>query len=380
MHKIIIVASSSLFVIQHLKPIIDLLKDRSNLFLICPFDSQYKLEEDGYKIIYIPIKRNPDLLDFFSFCIFAFHRLIINPNSVLSFTPKGGILNSFTFFCGGKSFHYFTGQRWALYRGIKRKIFKFLDFLIVKLTNCVYCDGISQSEYIATELKIKGPKVIGAGSLSGVDLSLYNSLNLNPYENLFNKNKFLSENFKKLLLEKKIENKNFLYGFVGRIAKDKGIFELLLAFKQHVKYYPDSYLIIIGFNEIGKEFIDKIKHVNNTVFLGFQSDIHLYLNCFDTFVLPSHREGFGTVILEAAACSVPIIATNINGPKDFVKHKVNGYLVEPRDVKSLKNGLDYFRDNPFVIKTFTIKALELVTLKYNKDYVSKLFVNDFLSQ
>ena len=90
MNKIIIVASSSLFVIQHLKPIIDLLKDRSNLFLIFPFDSQYKLEEDGYKIIYIPIKEESILIRFFSFCIFAFHRLIINPNSVLSFTPKGG--------------------------------------------------------------------------------------------------------------------------------------------------------------------------------------------------------------------------------------------------------------------------------------------------
>ncbi len=380
MNKIIIVASSSLFVIQHLKPIINLLKERSNLFLLCPFDSKYKLEEDGYKIIYIPIKRNPALLDIFTFCIFAFHRLVINPNSVLSFTPKGGIINSLTCFFGGKSFHYFTGQRWALFSGLKRKIYKFLDLLIIKLTYEVYCDGISQAKYIANELKTDTPKVIGSGSLSGVNLSLYNSLNLNSYEFFLNKAKFLPEKFKELLLGKKIENKYFLFSFVGRIAKDKGIFEMILAFKNHVKEYPDSYLILIGQNELGEEFLNQIKNIQNIIYLGFQSKIHLFLKCFDAFVLPSHREGFGTVILEAAACSLPIIATNINGPRDFIQNKVNGYLVEPMDVNSLTNALDYFRDNPFEIKKFSNKAFELVNLKYKADYVSKLFVDDFLSQ
>lgn len=380
MNKIIIVASSSLFVVQHLKPIVNKLKEHSNLYLICPLDSKYELEEDGYNIIYIPIKRNPALIDFFTFFIFAYHRLVINPKTVLSFTPKGGMLNSLTCLFGGKSFHYFTGQRWALYKGFKRKIFKFLDFLMIKLTDGVYCDGISQSKFMAYELKTKAPKVIGSGSLSGVDLSLYNSLDLNSYENLFNTNKLLSKNLKKLLLNKKNENKNFLFGFVGRITKDKGIFELVLAFKQHIKDYPDSYLILIGHNELGQEFLDQIKNIQNIIYLGFKSNIHLYFNLFDTFILSSHREGFGTVILEAAAASVPIIATNINGPKDFIQNKVNGYLVEPFDVNSLRVGLNYFRDNPSEIKIFAINALELVNLKYSEDYVSKLFVNDFLSQ
>ena len=107
------------------------------------------------------------------------------------------------------------------------------------------------------------------------------------------KTNFYLKILRNYFLRKKSKIRYFLFSFVGRIAKDKGIFELILAFKQHVKYYPDSLKIIIGFNEIGKEFLDKIKNVHNIIFLGFQSDIHLYLNCFDTFVLPSHREGFG---------------------------------------------------------------------------------------
>ena len=69
----------------------------------------------------------------------------------------------------------------------------------------------------------------------------------------------------------------------------------------------------------------------------------------------SYREGFGSVLLEAAASSLPIIATNINGPRDFIRHKENGYLIEPKDVESLKIGLDFFRENTNEVKKYSIK-------------------------
>ena len=66
MPKIIIIVSSSLYVVQHLEPIINKLKRYSELYLICPYDSKYKIKKEGFKVIYIPLKRNPSWIDFIS--------------------------------------------------------------------------------------------------------------------------------------------------------------------------------------------------------------------------------------------------------------------------------------------------------------------------
>ena len=379
MPKIIIIVSSSLYVVQHLEPIINKLKRSSELYLICPYDPKYKIKKEGFKVIYIPLKRNPSWLDLISLLTTCYQRLIIRPNIVLSFTAKGGALNSLTFFLGGKTIHYFTGLRWVLFKGLKRKFFKIFDHIIVRFSKVLYCDGLSQSNYIANELNTLPPKVIGSGSLSGVNLSLYSLPKDDAYDALLKSTKCLNKEFYNLLLDKRKNNKTFLYGFVGRITKDKGIFELISAFKNHQKNYINSYLIMIGPQELDFEFSNQINH-SNIFYLGFKRNIHLYLKCLDTLVLPSYREGFGSVLLEAAASSLPIIATNINGPRDFIRHKENGYLIEPKDVESLKIGLDFFRENTNEVKRYSIKALEIVNDKYNVDYVSNLFVKDLLSQ
>ena len=381
MPKIIIITSSSLYVVQHLEPIINKLKRYSELYLIIPYDPNYKIRIKGLKIIYIPLKRNPSWIDLISLILTSYHRLIIRPWAVLSFTAKGGALNSFTFLLGGKTIHYFTGLRWLLFKGLKRKLFKFFDYIIIKFSDFLYCDGLSQSKFIAKELNTLPPKVIGSGSLSGVNLSLYNLPKDESYNALLKSIRNLNKKFYNLLIDKKNKNKNkpFLFGYVGRIAKDKGILDLITAFKEHKIKYPNSYLIIIGPQELDYESQKQINY-QNILYLGYKRDIHLYFNCLDTLVLPSYREGFGSVILEAAASSLPIISTNIDGPRDFIRHKINGYLVEPKNVESLIIALDYFRDNKSELKKYAIKALEIVNEKYNVDYVSNLFVKDLLSQ
>jgi len=379
MPKIIIIVSSSLYVVQHLEPIINKLKRNSELYLICPYDQRYKIKKDGFKLIYIPLKRNPSWLDLISLLIISYQRLIIRPATVLSFTAKGGALNSFTSFLGGKTIHYFTGLRWVLFKGLKRKFFKIFDHIIIKFSDVLYCDGLSQSKYIAKELNTQPPKVIGSGSLSGVNLSLYNLSKDDSNDTLLKSLKDLNKEFYDLLLSKKNNNnKPFLFGFVGRVAKDKGILDLISAFKEHQKNYINSNLIIIGPQELDVAFYNQINYPN-IYYLGFKRNVHLYLKCLDTLVLPSYREGFGSVLLEAAASSLPIIATDINGPRDFIRHKENGYLIEPKNIKSLKLGLDYFRDNTNEVKSYAIRALEIVNHQYNVDYVSNLFVKDLLS-
>ena len=379
MPKIIIIVNSSLYVVQHLEPIINKLKNYSELYLICPYDPKYNIKVEGYNLIYIPIKRNPSWIDLISLILIFYHRIIIRPKVVLSFTPKGGLLNTFSSFLRGKTIHYFTGLRWVLFKGIKRKFYKTFDRLIIKFSDFVYCDGLNQSNYIAKKLNTLPPKVIGSGSLSGVNLSLYNLPKDYASDALLKSTKYINKEFYNLILDKKKSNPPFLFGFVGRISNDKGILDLILAFKEHRKKYLNSYLIIIGPLELGREFLDQLNNPN-IYYLGFKRDVHLYLKSLDTLVLPSYREGFGSVMLEAAASSLPIIASNIDGPTDFIRHKVNGYLIEPKNIESLKIGLDYFRENKNEVDRYAIKALEIVNDKYNVDYVSNLFVKDLLSQ
>ena len=112
-----------------------------------------------------------------------------------------------------------------------------------------------------------------------------------------------------------------------------------MAFEKHVADFPNSYLLFIGPDETkDKFFLDKINKNKNIIYLGFTKNVHLYIPFFRGLILPSYREGFGSVILEAGACSVPAIASDIPGPKDFVKHLFNGYLINPKDIQSLKLG------------------------------------------
>tara|TARA_Y100001968_G_scaffold186292_1_gene170656 strand:- start:1566 stop:2474 length:909 start_codon:yes stop_codon:yes gene_type:complete len=302
----------------------------------------------------------------------------LRPNKVLSFTPKAGFINALTFLLPGKNIHYFTGQRWALYSGFKRKLFKLFDRMIINFSFHTYCDSYSQAQYISNQLQSITPTVIGSGSVSGVDIGLYKKTNF-PFEQLLSSSEVLPKNLIDLLASNKKETIQ-LFGFVGRITRDKGIFELISAFRLHSKVYSNSYLILIGPNELELSVLEELISYKNIFYIDYTNKVRLYLPCFTSLVLPSYREGFGKVLLEAAACSVPSIATEIPGPIDFVSHMRNGYLIPPKDVSSLKNALDFFAQEPSQGKLLGSSANLMVVEKYSENKVSQLFVNDLLSR
>ncbi len=128
--------------------------------------------------------------------------------------------------------------------------------------------------------------------------------------------------------------------FVGRLAKIKGIDVLLKAFNKLLPKYPESILYILGKGEY-RHYLERLaqkldieKSVN---FLGFVSDDDLprYLKSCDIFVVSSFRENQPITILEAMASQIPVIATNIEGIDEIIKHEENGLLVPKNDIESL---------------------------------------------
>ena len=138
-------------------------------------------------------------------------------------------------------------------------------------------------------------------------------------------------------------------------------------------------MLIIGPNELNVGEFKEIKTLNNCLHLDYLKDINLILPFVYCLVLPSYREGFGSVIIEAAASKVPIIATNIPGPTDFLKHMDNGYLIRPKNPDDIREALNFYRENPKILKKFSDNAFNKCFRYFSEEYVCNLFVKEILN-
>ena len=290
----------------------------------------YKLSPvlGNIKIINVPLQRKiSPLRDFLSLCIlikiFAFNKF----DCVHSITVKAGFLSAVAalLLCIPKRIHTFTGQFWVTQVGLGRILFKKVDFLIAYLSTHVFADSFSQLNFLIAE-NIVDPKkisILGEGSISGVDIVRFNI------------------DLKDRLIMRSDLNANdsdCVFLFVGRLTRDKGIFDLLSAFHKLSDKSNNAKLWIVGPDEDGlvegvkKYYLslsDRIKWIGVT----FRPEV--YMSSADVLVLPSMREGFGTVIIEAAASGIPTIAYRINGVIDAVIDGSTGLLVSPGSVTEL---------------------------------------------
>ncbi|OCH97552.1 glycosyl transferase family 1 [Legionella jamestowniensis] len=254
---------------------------------------------------------------------------------VHSNTPKAGLLCAIAAKVVGVPIrlHTFTGQAWVTMKGLKKLIVKFCDKLIGLLNTHCYADSPSQSNFLIENNVIKKEKisVLGVGSLAGVNTSRFS---LDNFSNQVRKKTRASFN---------IEENTIVLLFVGRITKDKGIFELIESFGELLKQQSNIFLMVVGPFEQGIEHeirnFAQSKTENKIVFPGFCSEPENFLAIADILCLPSYREGFGTVVIEAAAMGVPTVGTRIYGLTDAIVDGHTGLLVEPKNVSELTEAL-----------------------------------------
>ena len=160
--------------------------------------------------------------------------------------------------------------------------------------------------------------------------------------------------FKKLKFLKKLPNNNFLY--LGRLIADKGVNELLDAFKILEKkiHCKITLAVIIDNDNVSSMDLKVLKTkipIKNILVKTNVKDVKKLIKSHDCLVLPSYSEGMSRAIMEAAALGRPIICSNIFGCKEMVINGFNGFLVVPRSVKSLYNALLKFSNLSFKDKT-----------------------------
>ena len=250
---------------------------------------------------------------------------------VHSVSPKAGLLSAIAAWTTRvpKRFHTFTGQVWVTKKGMSRWFLKLLDKVVVTLNTTILVDSFSQQDFLIEEGVI--PKnfsiVLGNGSISGVNV-----------------NRFKPSEVHKNLIRNQLNIRDdcVIFLFVGRVKKEKGIFELVQAFKNVSQQHNDVALIIVGPDEEGlkQEIISRLGTCKEYVrFIDFTKMPEKYMSASDIFVLPSYREGFGSVIIEAASCGLPSIGSNIYGLIDAIKEKETGFLVPVRSSKLLEEAM-----------------------------------------
>lgn len=264
--------------------------------------------------------------------LFRRHRFDV----VLSVTPKAGLLAMVASFLARVPLrlHMFTGQVWATRTGWKRQGLKAVDRLIARLATHVLADSPSQRAFLVAEGVLPAGKiqVLGSGSICGVDGERFRP-NVDRRHQVRNR--------------LGIPASATVYLFLGRLNRDKGILDLAAAYAALAD--PRAWLLIVGPDEaalrpeIGAHLGDAAKR---TSFVDFTDRPEDFMAASDIFCLPSYREGFGMVIIEAAACGLPAIGSRIYGISDAIEEGGTGLLHRPGDVKDIAAQMRNLADDP----------------------------------
>lgn len=236
-------------------------------------------------------------------------------------TPKAGLLGNLAAWSLGVPCRVYTlrGLKLASSTGWKRRLLVAAERVSALCAHSVLYNSPSLGEE-ARELRITREaklRMIGDGSSNGVDTEHYCP---GPSD---------------VRAQLGVRSDEIVLGFVGRLTRDKGVPELMQAFDAVLEQAPQTWLLLVGWFDAAEDALeglwrDRIANHPRVKHIGYVPDPVEYYRAMDVLILPTHREGFPNVALEAAACGLPVIATESTGARDAVISEVTGLLVQPR--------------------------------------------------
>ncbi|HLA91773.1 MAG TPA: glycosyltransferase family 4 protein [Gemmatimonadaceae bacterium] len=293
---------------------------------------------------------------------------------VHSSTPKAGLLAALAG-CTARvpvRIHTFTGQPWVELRGPMRWISRQSDRLIGLLNTHTYADSPSQRVLLVNESIVDAAKisVLGDGSISGVDLRRFDPAACVARRSPLRRDLAIPESA-------------LVITYVGRLAKEKGIVELVSAFRQLRQRRNDLYLLFVGQSEperdpLPSEVLAEISNDRNMRSVGFVFDPEVYLAASDIFCLPSYREGFGSAVIEAGAMSLPTVATRVTGLVDAVVEGETGMLVPPKDVAQLSDALLTLIQSPELRRRMGQAAQRRARERFDASAINQAVVDEYV--
>jgi glycosyltransferase involved in cell wall biosynthesis len=268
----------------------------------------------------------------------------LRPDIVHAHTPKGGLLGMIgAWMCGVPvRVYHVHGLPMITATGLKRLLLRWSEKVSCKLASQVYCvsesvRAIAVAEGLCPADKIK---VLLNGTIDGIDAEgSLNPAHVDASARL------------DVRAEHGIPVDAPVVGFVGRIVRDKGMIELTQAWKVLREEFPSLHLLIVGPFEPQDPVPAEVENLLRTdVRIHLTGGVPMqavpqYYRAMDVLALPTYREGFNTVLLEAAAMELPVVASRVPGCIDGVVEGETGTLVPPYDIKALTDALRvYLRD------------------------------------
>jgi len=294
------------------------------------------------------------------------------PEIVHTHTPKAGLIGMLAAKMAGikTRLHTVAGLPLMETSGAKRKLLNSVEKLTYICATKVYPNSHGLRNFIINEnlCPDRKLKVLGNGSTNGIDVNYFDP-------EIFSKEA-------KMIFRKQlgIDENDFVFIFIGRIVADKGINELVSAFKdiaQHYNQRDDSSkikLLLVGsFEEnldpLLPEVLKDIQSNNDIVSVGFQKDVRPYLGISNTLAFPSYREGFPNVVMQAGAMGLPAIVSDINGCNEIIIENKNGIIVPAKNHLMLKDAMIQIIKNKVLYQIMSDNARYMIVERYQQSLI-----------
>lgn len=267
----------------------------------------------------------------------------IRPDIVHAHTPKGGLLGTLAAWLARVPIrvYHMRGLPMMTAAGPKRHLLRATERTACRFACRALCISHSMRE-AAVDEELCPPdkiKVLASGSGNGVEAAAR-----------FNPDTQPAGAREAVRTRLGIPADALVVGFVGRIVRDKGITELATAWGQIRERWANAHLVIVGRTEaedpVPEMALQKLHSDSHVHFAGYVSDTPPMYAAMDVLVFPTYREGFGNVAIEAAAMRLPVVATNVVGCVDAVKHGETGTLVPARDATALAEAIRQYIIDP----------------------------------
>ncbi len=333
-----------------------------NVRLCCSRDEHFNdlALSSSRNVFCVPMKRG--ITPFFDlYSLFRMIMVIIRfrPDVIHSYTPKAGLIAMAAgWLCRTPHrVHTFTGLVFPTAVGLRRRLLLFVDRVIAFFSTIIIPESQGvMNDLINNKVVPAGVSVIGNGNVAGIDVDHFSRGSCDERDAGLEMSNFL------------LSPDSFVFCYVGRINKDKGIKELVASFEG---LPHECELIMIGALDAtappDQPTLDKIDSNPRIHSMGFQSDIRRFVVSSDVLVLPSYREGFPNVVLQAMALEVPVISTNVSGSNEVIIQDLTGWLVPTKDVDLLRGAMvSAFHTSRQKLKDMGRHGRKIVVSKYER--------------
>lgn len=316
--------------------------------------------DDGFHCVAVPMHRRiSPVADLVSLVRLVIVMAKERPWVVHSMTPKAGLLCMIAAWLTRVPVrvHTFTGLVWPTATGLKRRLLMMTD----RITCACATHVIPEGKGVMHDLQHGGitskpMRVLGHGNVKGVDI----------------------ERFDPSRLGAQAASGAFTFLFVGRIVGEKGINELVEAFARLHEEQPATRLVLVGNYETEldplsqgtRRIIDDMDAIETPGPKRGDDLVSAYDEA-DCFVMPSYREGFPNVVLEAGAMGLPSVVTDINGSREIVENGKNGLVVPPRDAAALYDAMKLMATDNEARQRMAREARPMIVSRFERGYVQR---------